>query len=91
MNRKEKIILMDETARRVNDEEVFEYWLMNGVPDGAVDEDYDFFIKDDEFIELERVFRKLMKLAKVDGLFNATEQEYELAKEYEPDIENIKI
>lgn len=91
MNRKEKIILMDETARRVNDEEIFDYWLMFGVPDEATDEDYEFFMKDEEFKDLEIVFAKLMKLAKVDGLFNATEQEYELAKEYEPDIENIKI
>lgn len=91
MNRKEIIILMDDVARRVNDEDVFEYWLVNGVPNGATDSDYEYFMRDEEFNDLERVFAKLMKYAKEDGLFNATEQEYEFARKYEPQIKNLKL
>lgn len=63
---------METLARAVNDEEVFEYWLMEGVADGDItgaedDEDLEYYIKDAAFSELMDTFLNLMAAAKKSG------------------------
>ena len=63
-------------ARAVNDEEVFEEWLISGVADGDIeeettDEELDYYVKDDAvFAEFMDVFLHVMKRAyKSGGLY----------------------
>ena len=63
---------MEFIARTVNDEDVFEYWLMNGVADGDIDEstadeDLEYYIEDDTFSELMGDFLFLMHRAERSG------------------------
>lgn len=67
---------MEFVARQVNDEEVFEGWLINGVADGdirhgdlSVDtDDYsDYYIGDDDFAELMGCFLRVMSRANKSG------------------------
>lgn len=69
---------MEFVARQVNDEEVLEGWLINGVADGDIeygdlsvrDEDkefLDYYIKDEEFAEMMALFLQLMSRAKKSG------------------------
>ncbi len=67
---------MERIARAVNDEEVFEEWLISGVADGDIeegttDEELDYYVKDDAvFAELMDVFLHVMKRAyKSGGLY----------------------
>lgn len=78
---KERIIAvkaMEFLARQVNDEDVFELWLSEGVADGDIeygdvtarpeDEDnLDYYIKDENFADLMSTFLFLMKAAKKSG------------------------
>lgn len=73
-DRKKMVLAMEFIARQVNDEEVFEYWLMNGVADGDLkygDFDIanveDYYTEDDSFRELMDDFLKLMTRAKKSG------------------------
>jgi hypothetical protein len=88
--RTKNLKMMDRVARRVNDEDIFEYWLMMGIPDGASDDEFPVWADNmEDYNEFERVFKKLLKAAKEDGLYDASEEEYEFAKKYEPEIINI--
>ena len=86
MNAKERktmVMCMEFIARNINDEEVFEGWLMNGVADGDIiyDEildnfeetrDYvdEYYISDDNFRDLMDCFLRRMKGAiKSGGLY----------------------
>lgn len=66
---------METLARSVNDEEVFEEWLMCGVADGDIepsteDEELEYYIEDETFAELMGVFLNVMKNAyKSGGLY----------------------
>ena len=64
---------METMCRCINDEEVFEPWLMVGVADGDIDEyttdeDLEFYCEDDVFSELMYYFLRLMKAAEKGGL-----------------------
>ena len=92
MNREERLKMvsaMEFIARQVNDESVFEPWLVSGIADGDIkygeeceDESY---IEDDTFAELMETFLRLMSRAyKSGGLYcdwvvskNARESEEE--------------
>jgi len=53
---------MDNAVRNMNDEEVFEPWLMCGVPDGADDDDYLSIAEDhDNYKDVVRTFAKCVK------------------------------
>ena len=70
---------MEYIARQINNEEVFESWLLVGVADGDIEygdlsvktkdvENLECYINDDEeFSELMETFLRLMKKAKADG------------------------
>lgn len=63
---------MEFIARQVNDEEVFESWLMYGVADGDIDgeetdEDLSYYCEDVNFSDLMERFLDLMKNAKKSG------------------------
>lgn len=63
---------MEFIARQVNDEEVFESWLMYGVADGDIDgeetdEDLSYYCEDKNFADLMERFLDLMKSAKKSG------------------------
>ena len=69
---------MEFIARQINDEEVFEEWLMDGVADGdiryadlsvdAVDfSGLDYYIEDEHFAELMETFLSVMKGARRSG------------------------
>lgn len=66
---------METLARAVNDERVFEHWLMLGVADGDIDEttedeELEFYIDDENFAELMGTFLNVMKNAyKSGGLY----------------------
>ena len=83
MNAKERktmVMCMEFIARNINDEEVFEEWLTNGVADGDIiyDEiignfeetrDYvdEYYIEDDNFRDIMTCFLRRMKLAYLSG------------------------
>ena len=63
---------MEFIARQLNDEEVFESWLMYGVADGDIDgketdEDLSYYCEDKNFADLMERFLDLMKNAKKSG------------------------
>lgn len=69
---------MEFMARQINDEEVFEEWLMDGVADGDIDageldiksgdEDLlDCYIQDDHFAELMDTFAHVIARARKSG------------------------
>lgn len=81
MNKIERIKLvkaMEFIARQVNDEEVFEEWLLDGVADGDIEygsldvgiediENLDYYLEDEHFAYLMELFLGLMKNAKRSG------------------------
>lgn len=76
LSRRAKVVRAMETlARCINDEDIFDSWLMLGVADGDIngnedDEDLDYYCSDDNFAELMGLFLRLMKrAAKSGGLY----------------------
>lgn len=75
MNKKlrtEVVRAMEILARSINDEDVFEGWLMCGVADGDIDEtttdeELEFYIEDETFAELMETFLRVMTRAKKSG------------------------
>ena len=79
MNATERIKMvkaMEYICRQINDEEVFEGWLMNGVADGDIeygdlteenDGMMDYYIEDENFSELMACFLRRMAGAKKSG------------------------
>lgn len=82
MNKTERIKMvkaMEYIARQINNEEIFcDFWLTGGVADGDIeygdlkvtkeDEEYlDYYIQDEEFSDLMRLFLKTMRFAYKDG------------------------
>ena len=70
--RAEVVRAMETLARCVNDEEVFESWLMCGVADGDItsettDEDLEYYCEDDNFSDLMGLFLRLMMRARKSG------------------------
>ena len=54
---------MDNAIRNMNNEEVFDPWLMCGVPDGSDDDDYECIAEDtEEYVETVKLFVKIVKL-----------------------------
>lgn len=67
---------MEFIARQINDEEVFEGWLINGVADGDIeygdltvgeDEDLSYYLDDDNFAYLMACFLRRMAAARKSG------------------------
>ena len=69
---------MEFIARSVNDEGVFEGWLVSGVADGDIQygdltvndgdaEDLEIYLGDEEFADLMNTFLRVMKNAKRSG------------------------
>lgn len=53
---------MDNAVRNMNDEVVFDTWLMCGVPDDAREEDYEGIASNHEdYIDIARLFAKIVK------------------------------
>lgn len=72
--RKKMILSMEFIARNISDEEVFENWLMGGVPDGDfeygewdTDKVDDYLVEDDTFREIMWCFLRTMGVAKKYG------------------------
>lgn len=74
------IIAMETIARRINDEDVFEFWLSNGIPDGDIDvfnDTYDYikayvydtYSDDEAYADLMDSFVYMMKLATKGNAF----------------------
>ena len=70
--RKKMVLAMEYIARQINNEEVFEGWLMSGVADGDIEYgdmdianivDGDYYIEDDNFKDLMSCFLIMMKEA----------------------------
>lgn len=79
---------METLGRCINDEEIFETWLLYGVADGDIDEtttdeELEYYITDDELAYLMRIFTLMMKQANksgglyVDGVVSREEDVYE--------------
>lgn len=61
---------MDTLVRQINNEDFIDYWLMEGVPDGAEEEDLEWFVEDEkEFAFLAEVFARVIRDAVEDGGF----------------------
>ena len=65
---------METIARCVNDEDIFELWLRDGVADGDITEDttpddLESYMEDEEFSDLMTTFLIVMKHAYDDGLY----------------------
>lgn len=84
MNREERVKMvkaMEYIARQINDESVFEGWLMNGVADGDIpygdltvspeEEEADWYAKSDNWFKLtmDCFLRRMEAAAKSGGLF----------------------
>lgn len=73
IERKRVVRAMELIARQVNDEDVFESWLMCGVADGDIDYDGDltqvdeYYCEDEHFADLMETFLDVMKAAKKSG------------------------
>ena len=70
--RAEVVRAMETLARCINDEYVFEGWLICGVADGDIDEtttneELEYYIEDETFAELMGAFLKVMARAKKSG------------------------
>ncbi len=70
--RTEVVRAMETLARCVNDENVFEHWLVLGVADGDInetttDEELEYYIEDETLAELMDTFLNLMSRAKRCG------------------------
>lgn len=74
MNKDERLKMvsaMEFIARQINDEEVFDSWLLCGVADGDIEygemcED-ELYIEDDNFADLMDLFLNCMSRAKKSG------------------------
>ena len=61
---------MDTLVRQINNEELIEPWLAEGVPDGVEEGDLEWFAEDDwNFSELADLFAKVIDSAVRDGGF----------------------
>ena len=64
---------MEEIARSINDEDIFDSWLMCGVADGDINAEtedewlYDYCEDDNTFADLMGLFMRLMARAKKSG------------------------
>ena len=63
---------MELLARAINDENIFETWLLEGVADGDIDEDttdeeLEWYAEDNNFAELMEVFLYVMAKARRSG------------------------
>lgn len=79
MKREERMKMvkaMEYIARQLNDEEILESWLIDGVADGDIEygdlsaeagEDTDYYIEDQHFSDLMETFIDCIKLAKNHG------------------------
>lgn len=75
MNTKKRIEVvkaMETLARSINDEGVFDTWLLCGVADGDInentsDEELEFYLEDKEFADLMHTFLKCMNGAYKNG------------------------
>lgn len=72
--RAKMVLAMEFIARQINDEDVFDGWLMNGVEDGDidygsfnVDEVDEWYIEDENFRDLMDCFLRKMAAAKDSG------------------------
>lgn len=70
-DRAELVLSMERIARCINDESIFEAWLVLGVADGDGDMETisgdDFYTSDDEFAYLMHLFLDLMTQANKSG------------------------
>lgn len=74
-NIKERIAVvraMETLARQINDESVFEAWLITGVADGDIDEsttdeELEYYAEDETFAELMGTFLAVMARARKSG------------------------
>lgn len=73
--RKKVVAAMDLLARQINNDMVFDRWLMCGVPDGELktceyQEVSEDLIDDKTYAELMYEFLEVMSRAKKDGLYS---------------------
>lgn len=73
--RAEMVRAMERIARSLNDEMVFESWLIAGVADEDIDgqetdEDLDYYCEDENYAELIGLFLRLMRRAGEGGLYS---------------------
>lgn len=74
-NRRKAVLAMEFLARNINDEQIFESWLLCGVADGDitygnltdVSEVDDYYVADENFNELVELFLRLMRRAEKSG------------------------
>lgn len=79
MKREERMKMvkaMEYIARQINDEEIFDAWLIDGVADGDIEygdlsaeagEDMDYYLEDQHFSDLMDTFLRCMHAAKKHG------------------------
>ena len=73
--RAEMVRAMERITRSLNDEEIFEAWLIVGVADGDIDgqetdEDLEYYCEDENYADLMGLFLRLMRRAGEGGLYS---------------------
>jgi len=97
MNREDKInylCTLDRIARCINDEDLFEFWLVYGLPDGDSDNEEALSSYTEEDIsDIEEAFHKLLDLAVSQqsefgpAFYNISDDDFEFAKSYNSNLE----
>lgn len=76
IERQKAIVCMEYLCRQINDEDVFDAWLMNGVPDGDIEYgnldptqvyEEDYMISDEGFKDIMTCFLRRMTRAYESG------------------------
>ena len=78
IERMKMVKAMEYVARQVNNEEVFEDWLLDGVADGDIEygsmdisaddvETLAYYTENEHFSDLMKTFLRVMKYARLDG------------------------
>lgn len=82
--------LMHQVMLSMNNECAYYHHWIYEFPDCPNDDDFEYVVTEPgAFESAKTVFESTLKLYAKDGLYNATEEAYNYAKQFVPSIENI--
>lgn len=79
--------LMHETMMNMNDEDAYYDWIVLGVPDEPMEEDFEE-IANNDYKHCLMLFKNLLKAYKYAGIYDPTDEVYDFVSQY-VDIERI--
>ena len=73
---------MHKIMQKMNNERAYYFWIVNGVPDGANEDDYEYIASDEnEYKNAIKLFNQIFKRYAKDGLYKPSSEEAQFAKE----------